>query len=67
LALCGRREARARADACFIDDTGGFGSSWIDNLRRLGREPIGIAFSGKADDPRYDNKRARWIDGLERI
>jgi phage terminase large subunit len=47
-----------QADACFIDDTGGFGGSWIDNLRRLGREPIGIAFSGKASDPRYDNKRA---------
>src|SRR5213078_4365346 len=41
----------------FIDDTGGFGSSWIDNLRRLGRDPIGIAFSGKASNPRYDNKR----------
>ena len=24
---------------------------------RLGREPIGIAFSGRAVDPRYDNKR----------
>jgi hypothetical protein len=46
-----------QADACFIDDTGGFGSSWIDNLRRLGREPIGIAFSGRAADPRYENKR----------
>ena len=33
------------------------GSSWIDNLRRLGREPIGIHFAGKATDPRYDNKR----------
>ena len=46
-----------QADACFIDDTGGFGSSGIDNLRRLGREPIGIAFSGRAADPRYENKR----------
>jgi hypothetical protein len=45
------------ADACFVDDTGGFGGSWIDNLRRLGRAPIGIAFSGRANDPRYDNKR----------
>jgi hypothetical protein len=45
-----------QADACFID-TGGFGSSWIDNLRRLGREPTGIAFSGRAADPRYENKR----------
>ena len=46
-----------QADACFIDDTGGFGGSWIDNLRRLGRTPIGIPFSGRANDPRYDNKR----------
>ena len=46
-----------QADACFIDDTGGFGGSWIDNLIRLGRTPIGIPFSGRANDPRYDNKR----------
>jgi hypothetical protein len=25
--------------------------------RQLGREPIGVAFAGKATDPRYDNKR----------
>jgi hypothetical protein len=49
-----------QADACFIDK-GGFGSSWIDNLRRLGREPVGIAFSGRAADPRYDNRRTRCI------
>jgi hypothetical protein len=52
-----RKWADWQADACFIDDTGGFGSSWIDNLCRLGRAPIGIAFSGRASDPRYDNKR----------
>ena len=51
-----RRWQDWQADACFIDK-GGFGSSWIDNLRRLGREPIGIAFSGRATDPRYENKR----------
>jgi hypothetical protein len=33
------------ADACCIDDTGGFGSSSIDKLRRLGRHPIGRAGS----------------------
>jgi hypothetical protein len=55
--LVARKWEDWRADACFIDDTGGFGSSWIDNLRRLGREPIGIHFAGKATDPRYDNKR----------
>jgi len=51
-----RKSEDWQADACFIDQ-GGFGSSWIDNLRRLGREPVGIAFSGRAADPRYDNKR----------
>ncbi len=58
------------ADAAFIDDTGGFGSSWIDNLRRLGRQPIGVHFAGRPNDPRYDNKRTEmyfqaieWIRG----
>jgi phage terminase large subunit len=58
------------ADAAFIDDTGGFGSSWIDNLRRLGFAPIGIHFAGKPNDARYDNKRTEmyfaaveWIKG----
>ena len=45
-------------DAVFIDDTGGYGSSWIDQLRTLGREPIGVGFATKANDPRYENKRA---------
>lgn len=45
-------------DATFIDNTGGFGGSWIDQLRALGRHPIGIHFAGKANDPRYYNKRA---------
>jgi hypothetical protein len=46
-----------QADACFVDDTGGWGASWIDHLRLLGREPIGIGFASAAADPRYDNKR----------
>ena len=56
------------ADAVFVDDTGGWGASWIDGLRRLGRHPIGIGFASRAADPRYANKRAemyfdaaRWI------
>ena len=52
-----RKWADWNADACFVDDTGGWGASWIDNLRRLGREPIGIGFASAASDPRYDNKR----------
>jgi phage terminase large subunit len=30
--LVARKWQDWQADACFIDDTGGFGSSWIDNL-----------------------------------
>ncbi|WIM09063.1 hypothetical protein [Enhydrobacter sp.] len=47
------------ADACFIDDTGGFGAAWLDNLRLLGRRPIGVGFAAAASDPaKYANKRA---------
>lgn len=46
------------ADACFIDNTGGFGASWLDNLSRLGKDPIGIHFSQEAANPQYFNKRA---------
>lgn len=46
------------ADACFIDNTGGFGASWIDNMLRLGKAPIGVHFSQRPNDPQYYNKRA---------
>ncbi len=49
------------ADGVFIDNTGGFGASWIDNLIRLGKSPIGIHFSQTASDPQYFNKRAEMI------
>lgn len=47
-----------KADGCFIDNTGGFGASWIDNLIRLGKSPVGIAFNSSPIDPQYFNKRA---------
>ncbi len=46
------------ADGCFIDNTGGFGASWIDNLVRVGKSPIGIHFSQTSSDKQYYNKRA---------
>lgn len=49
------------ADGCFIDDTGGFGSSWIDNLVRTGFSPIGVHFASKSGNPRYYNKRTEMI------
>ena len=68
--LVSRKWGDWRADACFVDNTGGFGAGWIDQLRVLQREPTGIHFAGKPLDPRYVNKRAEmwfemtdWIKG----
>jgi phage terminase large subunit len=56
------------ADGCFVDNTGGFGGGWIDQLRLLGRTPVAIHFAGKASDPRYANKRAEmWFNMAEWI
>lgn len=60
-----------KADACFIDETGGFGAGWIDCLRPLGKSPIGVQFAGQAHNPaRYVNKRAEMafdmIDWIKR-
>lgn len=57
-------------DAVFIDNTGGYGAAWIDQLSNLNRHPIPIEFSGSAMDKRYANKRAEmyfllaeWVKG----
>jgi phage terminase large subunit len=57
------------ADAVFIDDTGGFGSGWIDGLCQLGRSPIGVHFAGEAHNKgRYANKRAEmYFEAVEWI
>ena len=47
-----------KADACFVDATGGFGGGWIDRLQDLGHAPIGVHFAGKANNGQYANKRA---------
>jgi len=59
-----------QADGCFIDDSGGWATGWIDALRQLGRSPIGVPFAGEPHDRRYYNKRAemyfeaaKWIKG----
>lgn len=53
-----RKWNELQADAVFIDNTGGFGASWIDNLLRLGKDPIGIHFSQTSSNKQYANKRA---------
>lgn len=45
-------------DACFVDNTGGFGASWIDNLSLLNRSAIPVGFAESAQDRRYANRRA---------
>lgn len=45
-------------DAVFIDNTGGFGSSWIDVLSTLNRSAIPVGFAERASDKRYVNRRA---------
>ena len=49
------------ADGTFIDATGGFGSSWLDNLIRLGYAPVAVHFSSKPSSNRFFNKRTEMI------
>ena len=46
------------ADACFVDESGGYGAGVVDALRQIGKDPVGVQFGGKASDPRYFNKRS---------
>ena len=45
-------------EQCFVDDTGGWGGAVQDSLMQGNLTNIPVNFSGKADDPRYLNKRA---------
>lgn len=58
-----------RADGVFVDMTGGWGTGWFDGLVRLGRNPIGVQFSGEAHNKsRYFNKRAEmYFEAVEWI
>ena len=46
------------ADAVFVDNTGGFGASWIDQLANLNRSAIPVGFAESPTDRRYFNRRA---------
>ena len=64
-----RKATDWKADAVFIDATGGFGAGWIDQLRLLGKSSIGVQFAGQAHaKERYFNKRAEmYFDAVEWI
>lgn len=42
----------------YIDGTGGYGASVIDSMRMAGIAVVEVQFAGKANDPRFYNKRA---------
>ena len=57
-----------KVDATFIDDTGGWGGSWIDQLRHLGYKPIGVQYAGKPIDQGFFNKRSEmWWAAAEAV
>lgn len=47
-----------KADAIFVDGTGGYGAGVIDRLRQLGYDPVEVQFSSSASDARFFNKRS---------
>lgn len=66
------RVVKAKADwgseVEFIDATGGYGAGVEDSMIQAGLTPIPVQFAGKANDPRFFNKRteiwflmAEWV------
>lgn len=47
-----------KADACFVDATGGYGVGVVDAMRNRNYDPVEVYFNGNAIDRRYFNKRA---------
>lgn len=52
-----------KADAVFIDDTGGWGAGVIDSLEASGYPVIPVSFAASAIDPRFRNRRAEMYFG----
>jgi hypothetical protein len=53
-----------KADATFIDGTGGYGAGVVDAMRNTGHDCTEIFFNGKATDPRFFNKRSEMYFNL---
>ena len=53
-----------KADALFVDETGGYGAGVVDDLRRRGYRPTGVQFGGRPNDPRYYDKRSEMLFAL---
>lgn len=55
-----------KADACFVDTTGGYGTGVVDSMRQTGHDPIEVYFNGSAIDKRYFNKRSEMYFALSK-
>lgn len=59
-----------KADACFLDGTGGWASGWHDQLISFKKAPISIGFAERAKEPKYFNRRAEmaftFVDWIKR-
>jgi hypothetical protein len=51
-------KSRWHSEVEAVDDTGGWGAGVVDGLILQGISPLPVNFAGKADDPKYFNKRA---------
>ena len=53
-------EAKAKwsSEMELVDDSGGWGGGVIDSMLQAGLNPTPVNFAGKANDPRYVNRRA---------
>jgi hypothetical protein len=61
-------QSRWQAETIFVDDSGHWGHGVIDNLITGGYPSVPVLFEGKANDPRYFNKRAEmWLEMAEWI
>jgi phage terminase large subunit len=63
-----KEKREQKADAIFVDETGGYGAGVIDAMRSLKEDVIGVQFGGRPSDYRYFNKRsemyfelAKWV------
>lgn len=51
-----------QADACFVDNSGGYGDAVCSRLVQLGFTPFPIDFGGSSSNPGYRNKRVEmWV------
>lgn len=63
-ALVGKTWQDWKADACFIDNTGGYAGVWRHVLGQMNLAPIPVGFAEKALEPQFANRRAEMYFNL---